>query len=809
MSPEAGIRRSAAGLESVSGADVSPLEAALALPRVSLEPLFGGSEERVAMAVESVAGIEGADVPDLSRFYRVDAPESQMEEIAQRLNEQELVEAAYVKPPAEPPVLLNDMMPSLQDAPPVTPDFSGRQGYLGPAPAGIDARFAWAQPGGRGMGVRIIDIEGAWRFTHEDLRQAQGGVIGGTQSPDAGWRHHGTAVIGEFGGDVNQVGIVGICPEANVRAVSIFGLPGSAAAIRLAADRLSPGDILLLELHRPGPRFNFAARDDQRGYVAVEWWEDDFAAIRYAIARGVIVVEAAGNGAENLDDPLYDKRGPGFPASWTNPFRRANRDSGAIIVGAGAPPPGTHGRDHGPDRSRLGFSNFGERVDAQGWGREVTTTGYGDLQGPPGREDEWYTDQFSGTSSASPIVVGALGCVQGMAIARKKPPLTPAQARDLLRQTGSPQQNATDRPASQRIGNRPNLRQMYARVFPGKPDAGSVEKEQGGGGTGFGLLTRTDPGTFLSGVRGMLPSTPASVFVLDVSASDGDMLRALGPSGASRPFGIPAAAVESVTPLGIHGGSPHLILASIEFKPGFSSLAATFAHLAQTDAAVGAAPLAGDAPAFDAGGDDDPAAPRGDDLSDAADMETARILANVGLSAGFEAAAESFAPGFLPPDAEGFPTIPLSIDGVSSFLRSCMTSSPRVTYGLGAKVPFFKAVPGKDFKKVDCSGFVREAIRRATDPRVPFPDGSVVQHEWVRGNGFRASSVGAAAKNDGAVRIAFLRPQDSPSKIGHVVLVHNARTFESHGGVGPNSRAWTGSGWQAKAFVYLLTAPTG
>ncbi|MEK8170065.1 hypothetical protein NKH77_10840 [Streptomyces sp. M19] len=43
--------------------------------------------------------------------------------------------------------------------------------------------------------------------------------------------------------------------------------------------------------------------------------------------------------------------------------------------GAGAPPPGTHGRDHGPDRSRLEFSNYGMRLDAQGWGREVTTTG--------------------------------------------------------------------------------------------------------------------------------------------------------------------------------------------------------------------------------------------------------------------------------------------------------------------------------------------------------------------------------------------------------------------------------------------------
>jgi hypothetical protein len=149
----------------------------------------------------------------------------------------------------------------------------------------------------------------------------------------------------------------------------------------------------------------------------------------------------------------------GFPASWGNPFRRGVRDSGAILVGAGAPPPGTHGQNWGPDRSRLDFSNYGSAVDVQGWGREVTTTGYGDLQGGVS-EDTWYTDRFSGTSSASPIVVGALGCVQGAMRAGGGPPLTPAAARNLLRTTGSPQTDAPGRPATQRIGNRPDLRQM-------------------------------------------------------------------------------------------------------------------------------------------------------------------------------------------------------------------------------------------------------------------------------------------------------------------------------------------------------------
>jgi hypothetical protein len=221
---------------------------------------------------------------------------------------------------------------------------------------------------------------------------------------------------------------------------------------------------LLIELHRPGPRFNFANRADQLGFIPIEWWPDDFDAIRYAITRGVVVVEAAGNGAENLDDALYNTRPAGFPTTWTNPFNRANRDSGAVVVGAGAPPPGTHGANWGPDRSRLDFSNHGAMLDAQGWGREVTTCGYGDLQAGVS-EDTWYTQRFSGTSSASPIVVGALGSVQGRLRAAGRVPLSPARARALLRATGSPQQDAPTRPATQRIGNRPNLRQLFAQAL--------------------------------------------------------------------------------------------------------------------------------------------------------------------------------------------------------------------------------------------------------------------------------------------------------------------------------------------------------
>lgn len=463
----AGISVGPSSVRSAGGAETGSVEKILK-SGVTLTPLFGDSEDR--LRAEAAAAAEaGIATPDLSVFYHVEAPESRLAELAEQFAGNELFEAAYVKPPAEP-ARLNEMSPNMVDAPPVTPNFQARQLYLGAAPGGIEALWMHGQPGGKGTGIRIIDVEGAWRFTHEDLLANAGGLMHGFHSSDIRWRNHGTAVIGVTGGDENAIGVLGISPHSHTRGSSIFlnaaGTSASSSqAIKTAADALSAGDIILLELHRPGPRHNFQPRADQRGYIAIEWWEDDFQAILYATNKGIIVVEAAGNGAENLDDAIYSIRPAGFPAAWTNPFNRSNRDSKAIVVGAGAPPPGTHGRDHGPDRSRLDFSNYGALVDAQGWGREVTTCGYGDLQGPAGQENLWYTDTFSGTSSASPIVVGAVACYQGYRKAKGLALLTPLQMRNKLRTTGSPQTDAPGRPATQRIGNRPNLRQMVGPVL--------------------------------------------------------------------------------------------------------------------------------------------------------------------------------------------------------------------------------------------------------------------------------------------------------------------------------------------------------
>lgn len=198
--------------------------------------------------------------------------------------------------------------------------------------------------------------------------------------------------------------------------------------------------------------------------------------------------------------------------------------------------------------------------------------------------------------------------------------------------------------------------------------------------------------------------------------------------------------------------------------------------------------------------DVDPAAPGERGGMTASDYEVAKRKANYG-----DLAPEEYKREFrreITPLAPAAP-MPLDIAKAEAFLDACVRA--HVGYGLGAKVPFYRAVPGQDFTKVDCSGFVREAILEATEKAVPFPDGSVVQHDWVKSRHYPVSTISDAGLLDGKVRIAFLSPSNSPEGIGHVVLIYQAKTLESHGHHGPDSRPWTGQSWQAETDVYTLT----
>ena len=312
----------------------------------------------------------------------------------------------------------------------------------------MDVRYAWTVPGGKGENVKIIDIELNWNLNHSDLIVAASDafilVKGIDRLPDDVQNQanidHGTAVLGELVAADDGIGVTGIAHRARLGLVNPLTngtTPDVEGAIRRAAANLEPGDVILLELSVAGPRFDpFGGK----GLVPVEFEPGVFAAIKEATSNGIIVVESAGNGFEDLDHPAYG-----------GAFNRINRDSGAIIVGAGRPEGGIYGS--GPDRTRTEESNFGSRVDLQGWGRFVTTSGYGPLreeQGP----NNLYTIDFGATSAAAAMVAGAAAVLQSIVKERGRPPLTADQMRVLLVSTGTPQAGNL----AQHIGPRPDLR---------------------------------------------------------------------------------------------------------------------------------------------------------------------------------------------------------------------------------------------------------------------------------------------------------------------------------------------------------------
>ena len=107
------------------------------------------------------------------------------------------------------------------------------------------------------------------------------------------------------------------------------------------------------------------------------------------------------------------------------------------------------------------FSNWGQRVDLQGYGTLVFSTGYADLYNG-GTRDSWYTDTFGGTSSASPIVTGAILCVSGVHQQMLGGVVGADSIRNLLKATGSPQQNPLK---VYNIGPRPDLRAALSLLF--------------------------------------------------------------------------------------------------------------------------------------------------------------------------------------------------------------------------------------------------------------------------------------------------------------------------------------------------------
>src|SRR4026207_2358367 len=196
----------------------------------------------------------------------------------------------------------------------------------------INAGAAHARPA-PGAGVTVGIIDGGIDFSHPDLA---GGIdvarscsFINSSTPTADPQEiangncankaavqdlqgHGTHVATTVGARANGFGIVGVCPRATIGALQACPIAGFcfadsvAAALRYAGDqRLSVVNLSLFA----DPYLYYCA--NQAGQRAI--LQELQSAARYAQQRGVVIVAAAGNEADDLGHPVSDDISPDWP----------------------------------------------------------------------------------------------------------------------------------------------------------------------------------------------------------------------------------------------------------------------------------------------------------------------------------------------------------------------------------------------------------------------------------------------------------------------------------------------------------------
>lgn len=386
-----------------------------ALPGVRLRPLFGGfPADAMAELVARARTYDPTYVPpSFDAYYAIDLTEAQAPIALDALGAHRgSFDTLYFQYPSPPPP-----MPSL-----VNYSYSGAnaehylRGTVDGMQRGVNAIGVWSTSviGSDGTDasatdpVLLVDLEMGWALPNNDLGDWDPPVtassihkIWGTPRDTYLGEHvntHGLKALGVVRALDDGVGRVGLTPRARLAVVAQFEhapvspepaggeVPQTSRAILEALRYMRFGDVLLLE-----------AQTSQSGpgspLVPVEFLPDVFDVIRLAVATGVVVIEAAGNGhptgstiAFDLDSiPALDR---GDAANF--------KDSGAIVVsGCARPTPVMTLWTHSSGAS----VSYGSRVDCFAQNTEVHTLGLG---------------PFSGTSAASAIIAGVAVAVQGM-----------------------------------------------------------------------------------------------------------------------------------------------------------------------------------------------------------------------------------------------------------------------------------------------------------------------------------------------------------------------------------------------------------
>ncbi|MET0067571.1 MAG: S8 family serine peptidase [Candidatus Thiodiazotropha sp.] len=428
-----------------------------------------------------------AKLADLSQYFLIALPKgASTKALIDSLNATAYVQLAYAS---------MRLTAAPVDISPPTPPFTDLQTYSGAAPLGIDTDYVYENTNINASGITVADIEQCWTFTHEDLGliNINGDALVGPEvtsdlDPLSNDCSHGTAVVGILAADDNEYGVTGLIPDARIKVATVMpqantgssSLNRASALATLALADTAPmqaGDVILLEQQTGGPHWD-GNPNNCYGCLPVEYDQIVFDVIRNITALNIHVVEAGGNGSQNLDSLVGEPNpgvGTGSPEYQRLSF--SENYSGAIVTGAARAD---------SNHARMLFSNYGERIDSFSWGEGIATTGYGpnlnsiffSIFDDP---NQWYTGNFGGTSGASPIITSAVALLQAQHKDLYQSNYLPDAMRLLLRTTGTPSSN----PEEQWIGYQPDLKIQTELVKSG-PNLAAVL--QGDGNFSNGLI---------------------------------------------------------------------------------------------------------------------------------------------------------------------------------------------------------------------------------------------------------------------------------------------------------------------------------
>jgi hypothetical protein len=391
-----------AALASPTGADLTDFNRILQRYQLErAESTFQTSEQEATHAQATARG-KGVAVPHFGSFVTLHFPEdADTRRIADELRQLPEVERAVAVPKATPPLSpLNEPLVGTTDQVAVNPATGmENQWYI----FRCRANQAWTLASGNG--VVIADIDWGYRTSHQELASrldfshAYNAYDGGTNVSTGGSVSHGTAVMGIAGGADNDLGMAGFAFGATlwpVQADSGPGAPLGGNAWARAIDWVRTAD--------SGGRRKVINLEVQTGsFGNYEMVPSVNAAIRTAIANGVVVCVAAGNG--DRDAGIDDSGNPIPP-------------TGSILVGAT--------EYHATENRRAGFSNFGAPIVVCAPGdanHDLTCSNSSDVA---------YRNGFGGTSGATPKVAGAVALMLEV-----NPGLTHDEIRTILNATGT------------------------------------------------------------------------------------------------------------------------------------------------------------------------------------------------------------------------------------------------------------------------------------------------------------------------------------------------------------------------------------